>query len=62
MPIQHSKEIKVLTALCTGLSLFSAALHANENPAVVDALSGYMDFAEYGSSLAHELASRPAAH
>ena len=28
-----------------------APARAEENPAVVDALSGYMDFAEYGSSL-----------
>ena len=42
---------KVLTALCASLSLFSVTLHADENPVVVDALSGYMDFAEYGSSL-----------
>ena len=53
---------KFLTAPCASLSLFSATLHADENPVVADVLSGYMDFAEYGSSLANELASRPAAH
>ena len=53
---------KFLTALCAGRLLFSATLHADENPVVVDALSGYMDFAEYGSSLANELAPRPAGH
>jgi rhodanese-related sulfurtransferase len=42
---------KILIALVTSLSLFAAPVHADENPAVVDMLSGYMDFAEYGSSL-----------
>ena len=40
-----------LIALCASLSLLAALAHAEENPAVVDALSGYLDFAEYGSSL-----------
>jgi rhodanese-related sulfurtransferase len=42
---------KILIALVASLSLLVAPAHADENPAVVDALSGYLDFAEYGSSL-----------
>jgi len=42
---------RTLIALVASVSLFAALAHAEENPAVVDALSGYMDFAEYGSSL-----------
>ena len=40
-----------LGTLLASLSLFVVPVHADENPAVVDALSGYMDFAEYSSSL-----------
>jgi len=40
-----------LGTLLASLSLLVAPVHADENPVVVDALSGYMDFAEYGSSL-----------
>ncbi len=32
------------------LALLAWPVHADENPVVVDALSGCMDFAEYGSS------------
>ena len=42
---------KVLIALFTGLTLLSAPAWSEENPVVVDALSGYMDFSEYSSSL-----------
>lgn len=42
---------KILISLLSGLALLTAPVHAEETPAVVDALSGYMDFAEYGSSL-----------
>ena len=42
---------KILIALFASLSLLTASAQAEDNPAVVDALSGYMDFAEYGSSL-----------
>lgn len=42
---------KILVALVVGLSLLASPLRAQENPIVVDAVSGYMDFAEYGSSL-----------
>ena len=42
---------QLLLALAASLALIAAPAHAEENPAVVDALSGYMDFAEYGSSL-----------
>ena len=42
---------KILMALFASLALLIAPVHAEENPAVVDALSGYMDFAEYSSSL-----------
>lgn len=42
---------KILIALVASLALVSAPAQADDNPAVVDALSGYMDFAEYGSSL-----------
>lgn len=37
--------------LFASLSLLAAPVMAEENPAVIDALSGYMDFAEYSSSL-----------
>ena len=40
-----------LGALLSGLSLLAAPVWAEENPAVIDALSGYMDFSEYSSSL-----------
>jgi rhodanese-related sulfurtransferase len=40
-----------LIALCASLVLLAAPARADENPVVVDALAGYMDFAEYGSSL-----------
>ena len=42
---------KILIALFVSLSLLTAPARAEENPVVVDALSGYLDFAEYGSSL-----------
>lgn len=42
---------KALVALVAGLSLLASPLRAEESPVVVDAISGYMDFAEYGSSL-----------
>ncbi|MDA8127406.1 MAG: rhodanese-like domain-containing protein [Betaproteobacteria bacterium] len=41
----------IVIALCASLSLLAAPAWADENPAVVDVLSGYMDFAEYGGSL-----------
>ena len=40
-----------LGALFASLSFLAAPAWSEENPAVVDALSGYMDFAEYSSSL-----------
>ena len=43
--------IKILVALIASLALLASPLRAQENPIVVDALSGYMDFAEYGGSL-----------
>jgi rhodanese-related sulfurtransferase len=42
---------KTLVALFASLVVLAAPARAEENPAVVDVLSGYMDFAEYGSSL-----------
>lgn len=42
---------RTLVALVAGLALLVSPVRAEENPAVVDALSGYLDFAEYGSSL-----------
>jgi rhodanese-related sulfurtransferase len=42
---------RTLISLFACFTLFTSSVHADENPAVVDALSGYMDFAEYGSSL-----------
>ena len=42
---------KILIALVASLALSTAPARAEDNPAVVDALSGYLDFAEYGSSL-----------
>ncbi len=42
---------KIMMALCACLALLAAPAQAEENPVVVDALSAYMDFAEYSSSL-----------
>ena len=42
---------KILIAIVASFALVTAPAQADDNPAVVDALSGYMDFAEYGSSL-----------
>jgi rhodanese-related sulfurtransferase len=44
------KMIKVGT-LFASLSLLATPVWSQENPAVFDALSGYMDFTEYSSSL-----------
>lgn len=40
-----------LGVMWASLTLLAAPARAEENPAVVDALSGYMDSAEYSSSL-----------
>lgn len=42
---------KILFVLCSSLVVLASPSRAEDNPAVVDAMSGYMDFAEYGSSL-----------
>jgi rhodanese-related sulfurtransferase len=42
---------KILIPLLASLALLAAPARAEESPVVVDALSGYLDFAEYGSSL-----------
>jgi rhodanese-related sulfurtransferase len=42
---------KTLISLFASLALIAAPVHADENPVVVDAIAGYMDFNEYGSSL-----------
>jgi rhodanese-related sulfurtransferase len=42
---------KTLAALFASFALIAAPVAADDNPAVVDALSGYLDFTEYGSSL-----------
>ncbi len=42
---------KILASLIASFALAIAPVYADENAVVVDALSGYMDFAEYGSSL-----------
>ena len=42
---------KILLTLLAGLALLTSPARAEDNHVVVDALSGYMDFAEYGSSL-----------
>jgi len=42
---------KILLALLASFSLLAAPARADEKPVVADALSSYMDFAEYGSSL-----------
>jgi rhodanese-related sulfurtransferase len=42
---------KILIALFASLILLSAPAWPEENPTVVDALSGYMEFTEYSSSL-----------
>ncbi len=46
-----SRFTSQLAALAIGISLLAAPARAEEHPVVVDALSGYLDFAEYGSSL-----------
>lgn len=42
---------KTLTSLIAAFALFTAPVHAEENTVLVDALSAYLDFTEYGSSL-----------
>lgn len=42
---------KSLVTLFASIALLVAPAHAEENPVVVDALAGYMDFAEYSGSL-----------
>ena len=42
---------KTLIPLLASLALLAAPARAEESPVVVDALSGYLDFTEYGSSL-----------
>jgi rhodanese-related sulfurtransferase len=42
---------KALIVLFVSLTLMSANVRSEENPVVIDALSGYMDFTEYSSSL-----------
>lgn len=42
---------KPLIILFAGLAFLAAPVQAQENPVVVDAFSGYLDFAEYSSSL-----------
>jgi rhodanese-related sulfurtransferase len=42
---------KSLASLLVALSFAAPLASAGENPVVVDALAGYLDFAEYGSSL-----------
>ena len=42
---------KTLAALFASLTLLSTPAWPEENPVVADALSGYLDFAEYSSSL-----------
>ena len=42
---------KILIPLLASLALLAAPARAEESPVVVDALSGYLDFTEYGSSL-----------
>jgi rhodanese-related sulfurtransferase len=42
---------KALIVLLASLTLIPANVRSEENPVVVDALSGYMDFTEYSSSL-----------
>lgn len=42
---------KTLTSFVAALVLSTAPVYAEENPVLVDALSAYLDFTEYGSSL-----------
>lgn len=41
----------ILIGLICGLAVLASPARADENPAVVDAVSGYMEFTEYSSSL-----------
>jgi rhodanese-related sulfurtransferase len=42
---------KILIGLLLGMALFSGSAMASDDAAVADAVEGYMDFTEYGSSL-----------
>lgn len=42
---------RLLVSLAAALVFTVPPVHANDNPMLVDALSGYLDFAEYSSSL-----------
>jgi len=42
---------KTLSRLLLAIALISAPALASENPEVADAIEGYMDFTEYGSSI-----------
>lgn len=42
---------KILSRLLLAITIISAPALASENPELVDAIEGYMDFTEYGSSI-----------
>src|SRR4030065_715977 len=42
---------KTLISLFAGFTMVAAPAHAHDSPVAVDALSGYMEFAEYSISL-----------
>jgi rhodanese-related sulfurtransferase len=49
--MNHPLHLIKLGVLLASAAVLIAPARAEDNPVVVDALSGYMDFAEYGSSL-----------
>ena len=48
---KESEMPKILSRLLLAIALISGPALASENPAVADAIEGYMDFTEYGSSI-----------
>ena len=42
---------KILSRLLVAIAIMSAPALASDNPEVADAIEGYMDFTEYGSSI-----------
>ena len=50
-PLKESGMSKNLSRLLLAIAIMSAPALASEDPEVADAVEGYMDFTEYGSSI-----------
>jgi rhodanese-related sulfurtransferase len=50
-PLKESGMSKTLSRLLLAIAIMSAPALASEEPEVADAVEGYMDFTEYGSSI-----------